>query len=133
MRLIPALAALCTLMTTPDSSLPFPASGSQLPASPRQIITARPAPVGPYSHAVKSGGFIYVSGTLAQDDSGEMVGAGDVRAQTKRVIERMREILVAAGSSLEQVVAVTVYLKSAGDFAAMSEVYRTFWPKDPPT
>jgi aminoacrylate peracid reductase len=99
----------------------------------KQIVTVGPAPVGPYSPAVKAGGFIYVSGTLAQDSSGAIVGKGDVGAQTRRVIERMRDVLTAAGSSLEQVVAVTVYLTSASDFAAMNDAYRTFWPKDPPT
>ena len=75
----------------------------------KQIISAGPTPVGPYSPAVKTGGFIYVSGTLAQDASGDMVGTGDVAAQTRRVLERMREILAEAGSSLDQVVSVTVY------------------------
>jgi aminoacrylate peracid reductase len=101
--------------------------------SSKQIITQGPAAVGPYSPAVKAGGFIYVSGTLAEDASSTIVGKGDVGAQTRRVIERMREVLTAAGSSLEQVVSVTVYLTSASDFAAMNEAYRTFWPKDPPT
>jgi aminoacrylate peracid reductase len=103
----------------------------QTPA--KQIITAGPAPVGPYSPAVKAGGFIYVSGTLAQDASGAIADKGDVGAQTRRVIERMRDVLSAAGSSLEQVVAVTVYLKNAADFGAMNDAYRPFWPKDPPT
>jgi reactive intermediate/imine deaminase len=102
-------------------------------APSKQIVTAGPSPVGPYSPAVKSGGLIYVSGTLAQDPSGAIVGKGDVGAQTGRVVERMRDVLLAAGSSLEQVVAVTVYLKSQGDFAAMNDAYRTYWPKDPPT
>ena len=104
---------------------------SQTPA--KQIVNTGPAPVGPYSPAVKAGGLIYLSGTLAQDASGAIVGKGDVKAQTARVIERLREVLAASGSSLEQVVAVTVYLKTAADFAAMNEVYRTYWPKDPPT
>lgn len=99
----------------------------------KQIVTIGPAPVGPYSPAVKAGGFIYVSGTLAQDDRGALVGAGDVGAQTRRVLERMRDVLKAAGSSLDRVVAVTVYLKSAGDFQAMNDVYRTYWTTDPPT
>lgn len=99
----------------------------------KQIVTTGPAPVGPYSPAVKAGGFIYVSGTLAQDDRGALVGAGDVGAQTRRVLERMRDVLKAAGSSLDQVVAVTVYLKSAADFQAMNDVYRTYWATDPPT
>src|SRR5262245_3541071 len=92
-----------------------------------------PTPVGPYSPAVKAGGLIYVSGTLAQDASGGIVGKGDVGAQTRRVIERMRDVLAAAGSSLDQAVSVTVFLKSQGDFAAMNDAYRGYWTKDPPT
>lgn len=97
----------------------------------KQIVSTGPAPVGPYSTAIKSAGLIYLSGTLAQDDSG--VVSGDVTIQTRRVIERMRAVLDQSGSSLPQVVAVTVYLKSASDFAAMNAAYRTYWPKDPPT
>jgi reactive intermediate/imine deaminase len=99
----------------------------------KEIVTAGPPPVGPYSPAVKADGLIYLSGTLAQDQSGAIVGKGDVAAQTRRVIERMREVLTAAGSSLDRVVAVTVYLKSAADFQTMNEAYRTYWPADPPT
>ena len=100
--------------------------------SSKQIINVGPSPVGPYSPAIKAGGLIYLSGTLAQDDSGAIAGA-DVAAQTRRVIDRMKGVLEASGSSLPQVVAVTVYLKSAADFAAMNDAYRTYWPKDPPT
>lgn len=99
----------------------------------RQIVSTGPPPVGPYSPAIRAGGLIYLSGTLAQDESGALVGAGDVAAQTRRVIERMRDLLKAAGSSLDQVVAISVYLKNGGDFQRMNEVYRTFWAKDPPT
>lgn len=101
--------------------------------SSRQIVNLGPAPIGPYSTAMKAGGFIYLSGTLAQDDAGALVADGDVAAQTRRIIERMRDVLAASGSSLDQVVAVTVYLSSAKDFATMNEVYKTFWPRDPPT
>jgi reactive intermediate/imine deaminase len=103
----------------------------QTPA--KQIVTAGPAPVGPYSPAIKAGGLIYVSGTLAQEAGGAIAGKGDVGAQTRRVLERMREILTAAGSSLDRAVSVTVYLTSAEHFAAMNDAYRTFWPSDPPT
>jgi reactive intermediate/imine deaminase len=109
------------------------AASSLIAMQNKQIITTGPAPVGPYSPAVKAGGFIYLSGTLAQDDGGALVGAGDVGAQTRRVIERMRDVLKAAGASLDQVVSVTVYLKNAGDFPAMNDAYRTYWTKDPPT
>ena len=92
-----------------------------------------PTPVGPYSPAVKAGGLIYVSGTLAQDASGAVVGKGEIGAQTRRVIERMRDVLSSAGSSLDQVVSVTVFLKLQSDFAAMNDAYRGYWTKDPPT
>jgi len=94
---------------------------------------AGPSPVGPYSPAVKAGGLVYVSGTFAQDSSGAIVGKGDVTAQTRKILERMRETLTAAGSSLDQAVAVTVFLKSQSDFAAMNDGYRGFWARDPPT
>ena len=105
---------------------------SVMQTSSRQIVNVGPAPIGPYSVAVKADGFIYVSGMLSQDDAGTIVGA-DVAAQTKRILERMRAVPEASGSSLAQAVAVTVYLKSASDFAAMNEAYRVHWPKDPPT
>ncbi len=108
-------------------------AGSLIAMQSKQIITTGPAPVGPYSPAVKAGGFIYLSGTLAQDDRGALVGAGDVGAQTRRVVERLRDVLKAAGSSLDRVVSVTVYLKNAADFQAMNDVYRTYWTTDPPT
>jgi reactive intermediate/imine deaminase len=117
--LVAVLTAAVSFMTTPMFG--------------KQLVTAGPAPAGPYTPAVKAGGLIYVSGTLARDDSGALVGAGDVAAQTRRVLERMEEVLRAAGSSLAQVASVTVYLASADDFQAMNAVYRTYWPKDPPT
>jgi len=99
----------------------------------KTIFTVGKAPTYPYSHAVRSGGLIYLSGGLSQDASGNITPKGDIKGQTSGVIERMRAILTAAGSSLDQVVAVTVYLKSASDFAGMNEAYSGFWTKDPPT
>jgi reactive intermediate/imine deaminase len=99
----------------------------------KEVVTAGKTPGAPYSHAIKAGGFIHVSGTLAQDASGAIVGKGDIGAQTKRVLDRVSEILTASGSSLDHAVAMTVYLKSVDDFAAMNDVYRTFWKTDPPT
>ena len=98
----------------------------------KQIINVGPAPLGPYSSAVSAGGFVYVSGMLAQDADGALI-AGDVAAQTRHILERSRGVLASAGSSLDQAVAVTVYLRSAADFQAMNAAYRTFWEKDPPT
>jgi reactive intermediate/imine deaminase len=79
----------------------------------------------PFSAAVRADGLIYIAGTLSQE-------GGDIKAQTKKVLDDISQILQKAGSSLANVAAVHVYIKSAGDFAAMNEVYRTYWPKDPP-
>ena len=98
-------------------------------SSHKQIISFGPPPVNPYSTAVKAGGLIYLSGTLAHDPA----APSDVGSETRRTLERMRDVLVAAGSSLDDVVAVLVYLTSASDFQAMNQAYRAFWPGDPPT
>jgi len=85
----------------------------------------------PFSPAVEADGLIYVAGAVAFDDTGKIV-PGDVKAQTKRTLDNLAGVLKAAGSSIANVASVNVYLKSAADFAAMNEVYRTYWPKDPP-
>lgn len=87
----------------------------------------------PYSAAVRAGGFIFVSGSVSVDSaSGQLAGKGDVRAQTRQVLENIRAVLVAGGSSLEKVVKSTVFLTHMSDFSAMNEVYREFFPVDPP-
>jgi enamine deaminase RidA (YjgF/YER057c/UK114 family) len=101
--------------------------------SARQAINVGKPPAGPYSHAVVGGDLVYLAGVVAEDDNRQVIGKGDIAAQTREVIDRMRTRLEAAGSSLPQVVCVTVYLTSASDFAAMNAVYRTYWPSDPPT
>src|SRR6266436_794868 len=88
------------------------------------ILTDRgPKPIGPYSQAIRTNGFLYVSGQVALDPKkGEMTGA-DIRQQTERVLENVKGILKAAGSNLHHVVKTTVFLKDMNDFAAMNEVY----------
>jgi 2-iminobutanoate/2-iminopropanoate deaminase len=78
----------------------------------------------PFSTAIKADGLIYVSGTLGS--------GGDVKAQTKQVLDNISAALKTAGSSLANAASMTVYLKNQSDFAAMNEVYRTYWTKDPP-
>lgn len=99
----------------------------------KEIVSVGTAPASPYSTAVKAGGLVYVSGMLAQDDKGALVGAGDIGAQTRRALERIQAALKASGSSLDKVLSATVYLTSAADFAAMNDVYKTFWAGDFPT
>lgn len=82
-----------------------------------------PAPVGPYSQAVKAGGFLFVSGQIPIDpESGEVI-AGGVKEQTERVIGNLRAVVEAGGATLEDAVKVVVYLKDLGDFEGMNEVY----------
>ncbi|MGB2663292.1 MAG: RidA family protein [Candidatus Acidiferrum sp.] len=97
------------------------------------ILTTRaPKPIGPYSQAIKSNGFLFVSGQVALDpQTGEFVGA-DVRQQTERVLENLQGILDAAGASFHHVVKTTVFLKDMNDFAAMNEVYARYFAAAPP-
>jgi 2-iminobutanoate/2-iminopropanoate deaminase len=97
------------------------------------VLTARgPKPIGPYSQAIKSNGFLFVSGQVALDpQSGEFVGT-DVRQQTERVLENVKAILEAAGVSFHHVIKTTVFLKDMNDFAAMNEVYGGYFNAAPP-
>jgi len=97
----------------------------------KEIVQVGPAMNYPFSQAVKAGGFIYVCGSMGTDDSGRLV-PGDIKAQTARTLDNISAILKAAGSSLQNAASVTVYLKNVADFGAMNEVYRTYWPADPP-
>lgn len=98
----------------------------------RKVITAGAPPIGPYSPAVAAGGLIYVSGLLGTGDDGKMVGP-DVASQTRKILDRMGEILAAADTSLAQAVSVSVFLKNAADFEAMNNAYRAYFPEAPPT
>ena len=86
-----------------------------------------PQAIGPYSQAVKAGGFVFASGQIPLDPASMQIVEGDVRLQTARVLENLRAGLEAAGSSLERVVKTTVFLADMNDFAAMSEVYAEFF------
>ena len=108
-----------------------PAALAFVPEPAKKIIRAGPDLKLPFSPAVQAGNLIYLAGTLGTDGSGKVV-PGDVKTQTKRALDNLGEVLKAAGSGFENVASVNVYLKSASDFAAMNEVYRTYWPKDPP-
>ncbi len=89
------------------------------------------APRPPFSPAVVAGDFVYLSGMLPTGIDGR-TDPGDIATQTVRVLDNLSGLLRRSGSRLEQVAAVTVYLKHAADFAAMNEAYRKFWPSDPP-
>jgi 2-iminobutanoate/2-iminopropanoate deaminase len=97
------------------------------------VLTDRgPKPIGPYSQAIRTNGFLFVSGQVALDPkTGEMTGP-DIRQQTERVFENVKGILEAAGSNLHHVVKTTVFLKDMNDFATMNEVYARYFTAAPP-
>ena len=97
------------------------------------VKTAKgPAPQAPYSQAIIANGFVFVSGQGPVDpDTGKLV-LGDIKNQTKLVLENIKVILEAAGSSLEKSVKCSVFLKDINDFPAMNEVYKTYFKENPP-
>jgi 2-iminobutanoate/2-iminopropanoate deaminase len=100
----------------------------------KEIISTEKGPkaMGPYSQAIRANGFIFISGQGALDPAtGELV-AGGTAEQTARVIENLKAIVEAAGSSLDHAVKVSVFLKDMNDFAAMNEVYARYFGKNQP-
>ena len=100
----------------------------------REVIstTAAPKAIGPYSQAIRAGGLVFVSGQVAIDPATQQVIVGNVAAQTERVLENVSAILRAAGTSLDNVVRSTVFLKNMDDFSSMNEVYGRFFRSSPP-
>ena len=107
------------------------AEGDDPPLQERKLMTAKaittsaaPAPVGPYNQAVLAGGWLYCSGQIPLDPAtGEMVGDGDVAAETRQVLKNLVAVLKEAGASPEHVVRTTVFLADLGDFQTVNELY----------
>ena len=100
----------------------------------KEAISTGQAPraIGPYSQAIRANGFVFVSGQVAIDPATQQVIAGDVAAQSDRVLRNLQAILEAAGTDLSKVVRSTVFLKSMNDFAAMNEVYGRYFTAQAP-
>ena len=92
-----------------------------------------PKAIGPYSQAIKAGNLLFCSGQIPLDyKSGEMVGGSDVKAQTKQVMENLRAVLTAGGSSFAQVVKTTIFLADLGHFKDVNEIYGGYFAEAPP-
>ena len=100
----------------------------------KQPISTELAPraIGPYSQAIVHGGIAYLSGQIPLDPATGQMVEGGIEAQTERVLENLKAVLAAAGSSLDSVLRTTVYLKSMGDFPKMNEVYARYFTVTPP-
>jgi 2-iminobutanoate/2-iminopropanoate deaminase len=91
--------------------------------------TNAPAAIGPYSQAVRAGDLLFVSGQIPLDPkTGELVRGG-IAEETKKVLDNLKAIIEAAGGSLGDVVKTTIFLKDMGSFAAVNEVYGTYFPQ----
>jgi 2-iminobutanoate/2-iminopropanoate deaminase len=92
------------------------------------VVTDRgPQAIGPYSQAIRANGFVFLSGQIPLDPKTQEVVKGDVSVQTERVLENLKGVVEAAGSSLQRVVKTTVFLADMDDFAAMNEVYSRYF------
>lgn len=91
-----------------------------------------PAAIGPYSQAVRAGGFIFCSGQIPLDPSTGKIVEGGIEIQAERVLKNLEAVLAAGGANMRSVVKTTVYLVDLGDFPAMNAVYGKFFPEDPP-
>lgn len=91
-----------------------------------------PLPIGPYSQAIRANGLLFLAGQLALDPATGQFLPGDIKAQTKRVLQNLAAVLEAAGSSMDRVVKTTIFLKDMNDFGAMNEEYASFFRELPP-
>ena len=100
----------------------------------REVVATKgaPAAVGPYSQGIKADGFVFSAGQLGLDPATGKLVEGDVTDQARRALLNIKAILEAAGSSLDRVVKVTVFLKDINDFKRVNEVYAQFFGQNPP-
>ncbi|MBM7841890.1 RidA family protein [Herpetosiphon giganteus] len=100
----------------------------------REVISTpnAPAAIGPYSQAIAIDGLLFCSGQIPLDPATGQVIEGDVSAQTRQVMENIRALLAAAGTSLEKVVKTTIFLADMNDFATVNAIYGEYFPENPP-
>jgi reactive intermediate/imine deaminase len=104
---------------------------------PKQVLRPKnlsfqPRPTYPYSPGAKAGGFVFTAGQVAWDEKGQLVGIGDVRAQTRQVLGNVKSILAQGGATMADVLKCNVYLSDIRYFQAMNEEFAKVFPKDPP-
>ena len=100
----------------------------------KQVISTDKAPgaVGPYSQAIVANGMVFTAGQVPLIPGTKNLVEGGIQEQTQQALENVKAVLQAAGTSLDKVVKATVFLKDMNDFAAMNEIYATFFTENPP-
>lgn len=100
----------------------------------KKVIATDRAPkaIGPYSQAIVANGMAFLSGQIPLDPATNQMVEGPIEVQTERVLENLKGLLEACGSSLDRVIKTTVFLKDMGEFAKMNEVYGRYFTADPP-
>jgi 2-iminobutanoate/2-iminopropanoate deaminase len=100
----------------------------------KQIIQTDKAPgaIGPYSQAVRTGNMVFTAGQIGLDPATMEIVSGGVEAETRQVLNNLRQVLEAAGSGLTYVVKTTVFLRDMADFPKMNAIYADFFPENPP-
>ena len=96
------------------------------------IIPQGVSPNPALSPGIRAGGFLFISGNVANDSSGNLVGAGDCEAQTRQVMANIRAIATAAGATMQDVVKITCFLTDVANYAAYGRVRSETFPNDPP-
>jgi aminoacrylate peracid reductase len=101
---------------------------------PKSVVIPKGSapPLAPYSPGTRSGNAVYVSGMVALDQAGKLVGPGDVRAQTRAVLNSIQSVVEASGGTLADIAFNSIFLKDLADYKAMNEVYAEYFPKEPP-
>ena len=94
--------------------------------------TAAPAAIGPYSQGIDGGSVVITSGQLPVDPATGAFAEGGITGQTRQSLLNVQAVLASAGLTMENIIKTTVFLKDMNDFAAMNEVYATFFPGEPP-
>ena len=100
----------------------------------KRVVKTEQAPpaIGPYSQAIAANGLVLTAGQIALDPRTGQLVPGDIRVQTKRVLDNLKAVLEAAGSSMDKVVKTTVFLRDMNDFGAMNEIYGEYFRENPP-
>ena len=100
----------------------------------KKVIQTAMAPkaIGPYSQAIQAGGFLFLSGQIPLDPKTGEMAKGDIRQQTRQVLENIKGVLDSENLVMKDVVKVTIFLKNIGNFNEVNEVYATYFPSSPP-